>query len=81
MFTGFGDRSISLRTEQKREPWWNPSATVKPDMHDPIPVKHTNVIPTNIDHIPPNTTHPSPSALLYVFENNEAVIKMIEVPQ
>ena len=46
-------------------------------MHNPIPIKHTNVIPTNIDHIPPNTTHSSPSALLYFFEDNEAVIKMI----
>ena len=46
-------------------------------MHNPIPIKHTNVIPTNIDDIPPNTTHSSPSALLYVFEDNEAVIKML----
>ena len=30
----------------KREPWRNPSAGVKPNMHDPIPIKHTNVIPT-----------------------------------
>ena len=61
----------------KREPRENPSAVVKPNMHNPIPIKHTNVIPTNIDHFPPNTTHSSPSALLYVFEDNEAVIKMI----
>ena len=46
-------------------------------MHNPIPTKHINVIPTNIDHIPPNTTHSSPTALLYVFEDNEAVIKMM----
>ena len=37
----------------------------------------TNVIPTNIDHIPSNTTHSGPSAMLYVFEENESVIKMI----
>ena len=43
-------------------------------MHNPIPIKHTNVIPTNIDHIPPNTTHSDLSAMLYVLE---AVIKMI----
>ena len=36
----------------KREPWRTPSAAVKPNMHNPIPIKHTNVIPTNIDHIP-----------------------------
>ena len=27
--------------------------------------------------IPPNTTHSDPNAMLYVFEDNEAVIKMI----
>ena len=46
-------------------------------MHNPIPIKHTNVIPTNIDHIPSNTTNPGSSAMLYVFEDNESVIKMI----
>ena len=61
----------------KREPWWDPSAIAKPNMHKSIPIKHTNVIPPNIDHIPPNTTHSGPSAMLYVFEDNEAVIKMI----
>ena len=78
---GFGDWSISFRTEQN---WWtqeratgNPSAVVKPSMHNPIPIKHTNVIATNIDHIPPSTTHSSPSSLLYVLDDNEAVIKMI----
>ena len=40
-------------------------------------MKHTNVIPTNIDHILPNTTHSGANAMLYVFEDNEAGIKMI----
>ena len=40
-------------------------------------MKHTNVIPTNIDHIPSNTTNSGSSAMLCVFEDNEAVIKMI----
>ena len=35
----------------EREPRRNPSAVVKPNMHNAIPPKHTNVIPTNIDHI------------------------------
>ena len=35
------------------------------------------VIPTNIDHIPPNTAHSDSSAVLYVFEDNEAVTRMI----
>ena len=40
-------------------------------------MKHTNVIPTNIDHIHSNTTNYGSSAVLYVFEDNEAVIKII----
>ena len=56
-----------------REPRGNPSAVVKPNMHNPIPIKHTNVIPTNIDHIPSNTMHSGASAMLCVFEDNEAV--------
>ena len=70
--------SIPNRTDGlKREPRGNPSAVVKPNMHNSIPIKHTNAIPTNIDHIPSNTMHSGASAMLYVFEDNEAVIKMI----
>ena len=46
-------------------------------MHNPIPIKHTNVIPTNIDHISSNTTSSGFSAMLYVSEDNEAVIRMM----
>ena len=48
-----------------------------------IQCKHTNVIPTKIDHIPSNTVHSGAGAMLYVFEDNEEVIKMskVEVPQ
>ena len=38
---------------------------------------HANVIPTDIDHISSNTIHSGACAMLYVFEDNEAVIKMI----
>ena len=55
----------------------NPLAVVSPNMHNTIPIKHTNVIPTKIDHIPSNTTNSGSSAMVYVFEDNEAVIKMI----
>ena len=61
----------------ERESRENPSAVVKPYMHDPIPLKHTNVIPTNVDHIPSNTTKSGSGAMLFVFVDNEAVIKMI----
>ena len=38
--------SVPNRTDgPKREPRGNPSAVVKPNMHNSIPIKHTNVIP------------------------------------
>ena len=46
-------------------------------MHNPIPIKHTNVISADIDNTPSNTRNFDSSAMLYVFEDNEAVIKMI----
>ena len=55
----------------------NPSAFVKLNMQTPIPIKHTDVNPTNIDHIPPDATHSGPGAMLNVFEDNEAIIKMV----
>ena len=53
-----------------------PLQATKPNMHNSIPIKHTNVIPTNIDHILSSTTHSGSSATLYIFEDNEAVITM-----
>ena len=45
--------SVANRTDGlKRELWRNLSAVVKSNMHNSIPIKHTNVIPTNRDHIP-----------------------------
>ena len=58
---------IPYRTEQMdpRESYGgDPSAVLKPIMHNSIPIKHTNVIPTNIDHIPSNTTYSGSSAML-----------------
>ena len=70
--------SVPNKTDgPKRELLGNPSAIVNTNMHNSIPIKHTNVIPTNIDHIPSNTKNSDSSAMLYVFEDNEAVIKMI----
>ena len=45
----------------------------KPNMRKPIQFKHTNVIPA----IPSNTMHSGAGAMLYVFDDKEAVIKMI----
>ena len=46
-------------------------------MRKQIPTMHTNLDLTSIDHVPPRVTHSGSNALLYVFEDNEAVIKMI----
>ena len=70
--------AVPNKIEQpKEELRGNPLQAAKPNMHNPIQFKHTNVIPTNTDHIPPNTTHSGSSAMLYVFEDNEAVINVI----
>ena len=58
-------------------------ATVKPvGEHStkhakPIPTTNTNPDLTNIEHVPSSGTHSGSNAMLYVFEDNEAVIKMI----
>ena len=85
---GFGGWSISFRTEQN---WWiEERATGKPvgrcqaKHAQPIPIKNTNVIPTNIDHTPSNTTHSDPRAMLYVLwqrGSNQDEYQKVEVPQ
>ena len=67
-------------TEQmgpQRELRGKPFAVAKPNMQSTIPIKHTNAIPTNIDHIPSNTTHRHSSTMYCVCEDNEAAIKII----
>ena len=65
---GFGDWNISFCTKKieqpKEELRGNPLQATKPNMHNPIKFKHTNGIPTNIDHIPSNTMHSGSSATL-----------------
>ena len=69
---------IPYRTRlNKEELRGNPLQATKPNVHNPIQFKHTNVIRTNIDHIPSNTMHSGASAMLYVFEDNEAVMKIV----
>ena len=70
--------SVPNKTEgPKEELRGDPLQAIKPNMHNLIQCKHTNVISTNIDHVPSNTKNSDSSALLYVLEDNEAVIKMI----
>ena len=63
----------------KRELRRNPLAIAKSNMHSSIPIKHTNVIQTNIDNISSNTTDSGPGAMLYVFEDKEAAVGMFAV--
>ena len=73
--------SILLQTKPTkpkdvREPLRNLSATPQSNMRKPIPSTITNPDLTNIDHVPSSETHYGCNAVLYVFQDNEAVIKM-----
>ena len=64
--------SVLDKIEQpKEELRGDPLQATKPNMHNLIQCKHTDVIPTDIDHIASNTMHYGASAMLYVFEDNE----------
>ena len=65
------------KTKDAREPRRNLSATPQSNMRKQIPATNTNLDLTNIDHVPSSGTHSGSHAMLYVFEENEAVIKMI----
>ena len=75
------ERCHSLLNKKKKDPRQSSGETrcrlPSQTCITPIPIKHTNVIPTNIGHIPSNTKNSGPSALSYVFEDNEAAIEMI----
>ena len=53
------------------------SPRTPPNMRGQIPTKHINLDLTNIDHVLSSVKHSGSNAMLYVFEDNEAVIKMI----
>ena len=65
------------KTKDVREPRGNLSATPQSNMRKPIPTTNTNLDLTSIDHVPSSGTHSGSNAMLSVFEDNEAVIKMI----
>ena len=46
-------------------------------MRKQVPTTNTKLDLTNIDHVPSSGTHSGSNAVLYVFEDNEAVITMI----
>ena len=45
-------------------------------MRSQIPTKHINLDLTNVDHVPSSGTHSGSNAMLFVFEDNEAVFKL-----
>ena len=65
------------KTNDVREPRRNLSANTQPNMRKQIPTTHTIPDMTNIDHVPSSGTHSGSNAMLYFFEDNEAVIRMI----
>ena len=65
------------KTKDVREPRRNLSANTQPNMRKQIPTTHTNLDLINIDHVPSSGTHSGSNAMFYVFEDNEAVTKMI----
>ena len=65
------------KTKDVREPRRSLSATPQSNMRKPIPTTNTKPDLTNIDHVPSSGIHSGSNAMLYVFEDNEAVIKMI----
>ena len=65
------------KTKDVREPRGNLSANPQPNMRKQIPTTNINVDLINIDHVPSNGTHSGSNAMLCVFEDNEAVIKMM----
>ena len=60
-----------------REPRGNLSATPQSNMREQIPTTNTSLDLTNIDHVPSSGTHSGSNAMLYVFDDDEAVIKVI----
>ena len=65
------------KTKDVREPRGNLSATPQSHKRKQIPTTNTNLDLTNVDHVSSNVKPSGSNALLYVFEDNEAVIKMI----
>ena len=65
------------KTKDVREPRRNLTANTQPNMRKQIPTTKTNPDLTNSDHVPSSGTHSVSNAMLYIFEDNEAVIEMI----
>ena len=55
----------------------NLSAKTQSNMRKQSPTSHTNLDLTNMDHVPSSVTHSGSNVMLYVFEDDDAVIKMM----
>ena len=69
--------SQTNRAKDVREPRGNLSATPQSSVPKQSPTTNTNPDLTSIDLVASSGTDSGPNAMLYVFEDNEAVIKMI----
>ena len=75
---GIGDRSIlSDARNLQAYPKHAAGNRLLPKKIQPRLVKVSNVELTNIDQVPSNAHHSEKESQLYIFEDNEAVIKMI----
>ena len=76
------DWSISFLTEPNqlnqrcKRTTGNLSATPQSNIRRQIPTTNTNLDLINFDHVPSSGTHSGFNGMLYVFDDNEAVIKM-----
>ena len=66
-----------INKSQGQESQGNLSQNTTLHMKNQTPTNHINLDLANVDHVPSNGIPSGPSAVLYVSEDNEAVIKMI----
>ena len=67
------------KTKDVRELQGDLSPRTPPNMRGQIPPKHINLDSANIDHVPSSVKHSGSSAMLFVFEDYEAVIRMTTI--
>ena len=66
--------SLPNQTNKTKDVRLPRSANTQPNMRKQIPTTHTNLDLINIDHVPSSGTHSGSNAMLFVFEDTEAVI-------
>ena len=68
---------LTNKTKDDRDLQGDLSPRTSPNMRSQIPTEHINLELTNIDRVPSSVKHSGSSALWYVFDDNEVLIKMV----